>query len=85
MLWSILLCVQVLGLGITWLTRVTSGCEMQCFCQKLFLVCFGLVSVATMVGMMLGTVYCLMSGVSLSVMALGAVSDLRPNSKVPTF
>lgn len=85
MLWSILISVQVLGLGTTWLTRVTSGCELECFCQKLFLVSFGLVSIATLAGMMLGTVYCLISGVSLSVMVLGAVSDLRPNARVPTF
>jgi hypothetical protein len=73
--------VQVAGLVSAWLARLSEGSRSQASCQWLFLACLGLMGLTTMASVALGTRYWLASGITLTVMVLGAVWDFRAQAR----
>jgi hypothetical protein len=73
--------VQVAGLVSAWLARLSEGSRSQASCQWLFLACLGLMGLTTMASVALGARYWLASGITLTVMVLGAVWDFRAQAR----
>jgi hypothetical protein len=70
----------LLGLGLlsAAMTRAKEGSVHQGLTQRLFLVCLGLVGLATIVFLLVNCDAWLSSGTTLSLMVLAAVCDFRP-------
>ena len=75
-LWSVF-GVQMIGLAVAWMTRLTEGSCYQAPCQCLFLGCLGLVGLSAVLGTSLGQGSLLTSGATLAVMVLAATCDFR--------
>ncbi len=75
----LLLAVQVLGLTSAWVTRLCRTPRRQTVCQCVFLLAMVLVGGSTIAAFALGPFYYLPTGVTLSLMVLGAVVDFRPD------
>lgn len=73
--------VQIAGLVSAWLARLSEGSRSQASCQWLFLACLALIGFTTMVSVALGPRYWLASGITLSVMVLGAIWDFRAQAR----
>jgi hypothetical protein len=77
--------IQIVGLISAWLARFSEGSRRQSCCHRLFLGCLGLIGLTTMATLALGPKYWLPSGMTLSVMVLGAVWDFRPEARARTL
>ncbi|HEX4129287.1 MAG TPA: hypothetical protein VHZ24_04540 [Pirellulales bacterium] len=70
-----LVVIPILGLGSTWLARVSEGSAREQWWQTLFFAFLGLVAGATLVAMQIGPAAGIASGATLAMMALGATCD----------
>jgi hypothetical protein len=77
--------IQVAGLISAWLARLSEGSRRQACCQRLFFGCLGLIGLTTMASLALGPKYWLPSGMTLSIMVVGAVWDFRPETRAETL
>ena len=77
--------IHIAGLVSAWLARLSEGSRSQASCQWLFFACLGLIGLTTMATVALGPRYWLASGITLSVMVLGAVWDVRAQARVESF
>jgi hypothetical protein len=75
-LW-ILVFIQITGLASALVARLSEGSRTQVPCHRVFLGLLGLMGVITMVGVVVGPRYWIASGLTLSVMILGAIWDVR--------
>jgi hypothetical protein len=67
--------IQIAGLASAWLARLNEGSVRQAWAHRLFVACLGLVGLSTMVFVVFGARYWLVSGATLSAMILAAVWD----------
>jgi hypothetical protein len=84
LLWGLGL-IQIAGLTSAWLARFSEGSKRQACCHWVFLACLGLIGLTTMASLALGPKYWLPSGMTLSIMVLGAVWDFRPEPETETL
>jgi hypothetical protein len=68
--------IQIAGLTSAWLARLNEGSARQAWSHRLFVACLGLVGLSTMVFVVFGARYWLVSGATLSAMILAAVWDV---------
>jgi hypothetical protein len=73
--------IQIAGLASAWLARLSEGSRSQASCQWLFMAFLALIGLTTMASVTLGHRYWLASGITLSVMALGAIWDFRAQAR----
>ena len=73
--WGMLL-MQVIGLGSVVLARLPHTCIKQCYCRRLFMLCFVFLGVATMYAIGNQSGYWAWCGTTFSLMAVGGSSDL---------
>lgn len=74
--------VQIAGLASAALARVSLGGTSQVTCQRVFLGCLALVSVATMLSLALSHASWLVCSTTLSLMILSAVCDFGGQSEL---
>jgi hypothetical protein len=74
--------IQVAGLASAWLARLNEGSARQAWWHRLFVGCLGLVGLSTMVFVVFGARYWLVSGATLSAMILAAVWDVSAPAPV---
>jgi hypothetical protein len=72
--------IQVTGLVSAWLARFSEGSARQASCHRLFFGCLGVVGLITMLSVALGPRYLLLACITISVMVLVAVWDLRAHA-----
>lgn len=68
--------ILVVGLVSAAAARISEGSCFQTWCQRLFVLCLAIVGAMTFVSLGIGRDCCLMSGATLSVMAVTAVWDV---------
>jgi hypothetical protein len=73
--------VQIAGLVSAWLARVSEGSRGQASCHRLFFACLGVIGLASLASVALGPRYLLVCSLTLSVMVLVAVWDVRPEAR----
>ena len=75
--------IQIAGLASAWLARLNEGSPQQAWWHRLFVGCLALVGLSTMVFVIFGARYWLVSGATLSAMILAAVWDasVRPSAE----
>jgi hypothetical protein len=67
--------IQVLGLLLAWMARLSEGSRRQTLCQRLFFAALVLVGLGTIVLLGMGPGYWLVSGTTLSLMVLTVTCD----------
>jgi hypothetical protein len=67
--------LQVVGLASACLARMSEGSRVQAQCHAAFMVCMCLLGVATAASLAVGPGWCMSCGLTLSIMAVGAVCD----------
>ncbi len=77
--------IQVAGLVSAWVARFSEGSRGQSSCQRLFFGFLGLIGLAAMLSVSLGNRYLLVSCITISIMVLVAVWDLRTVTPVRTL
>ncbi|MBI2827048.1 MAG: hypothetical protein HYX69_20435 [Planctomycetia bacterium] len=76
-----LIVIQPLGLASAWMARVHEGSRHEAHCQRAFLVLLLAVGVTTLAAALTGPGSCLVSGTTLAIMVLAAVSDFDKGKK----
>jgi hypothetical protein len=77
--------VELLGLTVAWLTRLSQGSRGQTSCQCLFFGSLALVGGATIVAFGLGPSYWLASGATLAFMVLTVTCDFSRCGKAAVW
>ena len=83
-LW-ILVFIQIAGLASALVARLSEGSRTQAPCHTVFMALLGLMGLVTMVGVVLGPLYWIASGLTLFVMILGAIWDVRARVQADSF
>jgi hypothetical protein len=73
--------VQVVGLMSAWMTRLSEGSAGELFCQRFFLICLGLVGLATVAAVVVQSRAWIFCGGTLSLMVLATVWDFQDSQR----
>ena len=73
--WGMLL-VQIIGLASVLLARLPHACLTQCYCRRLFVLCFVGLGLATLYAIGNQSGYWAWCGTTFTLMAVGGSSDL---------
>lgn len=73
--YTLLGCLQAVGLLSAWLARFTEGSRHEHWYQRLFFVCLLALGVATITALLSSPTACVMAGATFSVMVLAATWD----------
>ncbi len=80
----IILSVYALAVAAVMLIRGAEGSPFRGTREGLFVACLVLASLGTLTGLLVGPRCCLMSGLGLCLMVVGAVLDLSPSHTIVT-
>jgi hypothetical protein len=77
--------IQISGLAIAWLARLSEGSPRQAVCQRLFVAGLALMGLLTMALLVVGARHWLFSGATFSAMVLAAVWDFSAHASVESL
>ena len=72
-----LVATQLTGIASTFVTRLSEGGRHQTICQRFFFASLSLIGFATIVALILGSKYWLITGTTVSIMAVVSTLEVK--------